>query len=371
MSTNCSECGAVVPDDEAACDLCGTPVSGIIIPESTQVADEGRTAPYFDPDEAEIPTDSQVEGGAFCTECGWQNPTESNFCGKCGTKLQDLSVKSAATGRPPATKRAQKPKKLPPNKSGARGDKAKAADGGTSTVGRQMGMIILAGVLIVLALYMMSVVGGSDSSAPQPGVGTLPPIQGPLGEPYASRAEAIQQEMTALTGEARISKQDELINLYLSATRLDLAAAESEQLARILNTESAWVDAGNLYYDWMDMQQTARKGIFAAKAVSAYRQALEINPENLDVRTDMAIALMFHPEESAAAIQETMIVLEKDSTHVQANFNRGIMLLQINRVEQAIEAFEIVKRLVGNPNDPIYQRADQAIASMALGAPGL
>lgn len=370
MSTNCSECGAVVPDGEAACDLCGTAVSGVDIPESDPVIEEGRAVKTFEPEEAEVSADSTDEGGAFCTECGWQNPGGSNFCGKCGAKLQNLTAKPRMTGRPPVKKRTQKPKKMSP-KSGSRGAGGKSSNAPASTVGRQMSMIIGAGVLIVIALYMMSAVGGGSSSGPPTGAGTLPVIQGPLGEPYASRAEAIQQDMEALTGEARITKQNELIDLYISATRMDLAAAESEQLARVLNTESAWVDAGNLYYDWMDMQQNARKGIFAAKAVSAYRQALEINPENLDVRTDLAIALMFHPEESAMAIQETMIVLEKDSTHVQANFNRGIMLLQINRVEQAIESFETVKRLVGNPNDPIYQRANQAIASMAQGAPGL
>jgi lipoprotein NlpI len=65
------------------------------------------------------------------------------------------------------------------------------------------------------------------------------------------------------------------------------------------------------------------------------------------------------------AIQETNRVLESDSLHIQANFNRGIMLSQINRLDQAIEQFETVKRIIGDPQDPVYQRAQDAIARLS------
>ena len=64
------------------------------------------------------------------------------------------------------------------------------------------------------------------------------------------------------------------------------------------------------------------------------------------------------------AIQETNRVLEQDSLHIQANFNRGVMLANINRIDQAVDQFEKVKRIIGDESNPIYQRADQAIESV-------
>ena len=89
-----------------------------------------------------------------------------------------------------------------------------------------------------------------------------------------------------------------------------------------------------------------------------------LDDENLDVRTDMAIAYLYDPENAMMAIQETNKVLESDSLHIQANFNRGIMLTQINRRDQALEQFEKVKRIIGDSEDPVFQRASDAIARL-------
>ncbi|TDI69444.1 MAG: tetratricopeptide repeat protein [Bacteroidetes bacterium] len=111
----------------------------------------------------------------------------------------------------------------------------------------------------------------------------------------------------------------------------------------------------------MESQTPVERAYFARKSIAAYRRALEINPENLDARTDMAIAYMYDSENPMMAIQETMKVLESDSLHVNANFNRAIMLLQINRVDQAIEQLRKVKRIVGDPDNAVYIQADQLI----------
>ena len=115
----------------------------------------------------------------------------------------------------------------------------------------------------------------------------------------------------------------------------------------------------------MQRAPDTQKTPWSQKAVAAYQAALDMNPDNLDVRTDMAIAYLYDPQNSMLAIQETNRVLESDSLHIQANFNRGIMLNQINRTDQAIEQFEKVKRIVGDPEDPVYQRAENAIVQLS------
>jgi cytochrome c-type biogenesis protein CcmH/NrfG len=63
------------------------------------------------------------------------------------------------------------------------------------------------------------------------------------------------------------------------------------------------------------------------------------------------------------AIDEINHVLEQDPDHLQANFNRGIMLAQIGRTDQALEQFERVLSLA-EAGTPAYQRASEAIRSI-------
>jgi cytochrome c-type biogenesis protein CcmH/NrfG len=53
-------------------------------------------------------------------------------------------------------------------------------------------------------------------------------------------------------------------------------------------------------------------------------------------------------------------VLEDDSTFVPARFQKGLALLQINRIDQAVAEFEAVKRHAGR-QDPFYKQAQRAI----------
>lgn len=185
--------------------------------------------------------------------------------------------------------------------------------------------------------------------------------RGPLPAQFKERETVLRSEIESIDGESKLDRQRELVDLYVAANRFDLAGEEAEKVAEIENTEEIWVFAANLYYDWMEIIDPVEKGYFAVKSIAAYRRVLVINPENLDARTDMAIAYMYDAENPMLAIQETMIVLDYDSLHVNANFNRAIMLLKINRVDQALKQLEKVKRIVGDPKNPVYQRAEQVI----------
>ncbi len=376
----CTECGARIESGATACNLCGTPVDEI---SRESVSDVGRHTPVESVESnsgQELPTQepASAAGNLFCNQCGHGNPSGSKFCSKCGSALQhldatentarDLKANVTNTGEVasnpgiPATVISPTADENPVGENDAQT--------GSSIVGRQITIIVGAGVLIVLALYMINSLSESDTQTPGPADTQISaPVSGPLTGPFAEKADSLVSAVESSTGEDKIQKQSELLDLYQSATRLDLAAGIAEEIAIIRNTESAWIFAGNLYFDWMDRQgQADVKSAFAQKAIAAYGKALAINPDNLDVRTDMGIAYMYDPTRPMMAIQETMKVLAIDSLHVQANFNRGIMLRQINRIDQAIAQFEKVKRIVGDPNNPVYQRAQAAIKSISSGS---
>ena len=370
----CEECGARISEGADRCELCGTPVPGTVVAaeEEVVVAAEGQIVvvaeePSVAAETAASPSASPVGAGkeVFCNACGWSNPPGSRFCSQCGARL-DARVAGAPVPAPPVpaearaaeARAAKAPVSIPV-------DTAPSAPATTaqSAVGRQVAILVGAGILLVVGLYLITVVSkemGGSAAAPPPTAQAAPQVA-PLPEDVAEQAEALQAEIDQLTGAARLEKRRELVSLYLREERYDLAAEEQERIAEAENTEDAWVLVGNLNYDWMERQPSADRAVFAKRAIAGYQRALEINPDNLDVRTDMAIAYMYDPDNPMKAIQETNEVLKRNPDHVQANFNRGIMLMQINRMDEAVKQMEKVKRLVNDPEDPVYQRAERVI----------
>jgi ribosomal protein L40E len=395
MSVTCSGCGAILSDDAVVCDLCGTPVEGA--PELQEIApDRAASEEPVVEENAEFEVGDSDAEGVFCNKCGWKNPVGARFCSRCGHALQDVGGQASAGPSGPGRAKAAKSAGKPPGTSGT-GGKQSAAGGKSSGstkaslpskevaadqpsgsagglepgAGKRMGILVGASVLVVVALFMVfNMNKGGTTATPTTSTSIQAPVEAPLEGEFADREAQLQSELAGLTGEARIDKERELLTLYFTSGRFDLAGAQAEVIGEATNAESAWIDAGNFYYDWMESSPSENKAYYSRKATSAYQRALEINPDNLDTRTDMAVAYLYDPDNSMLAIQETQKVLAADSNHVQANFNRGIMLWQINRVDEAVAQFEKVLRLVDDPSEPIYQRASEALTSLRQGGAG-
>jgi len=363
--------GAVV------CDLCGTPVAGheaetpvgdgnsVSMESSPQMSDSSAEtpAPIESPgkeSEADSASDSTSDA-AECDTCGHLNPADSRYCNRCGSRLVPESnrvVDRAKRDLPAAP--ASEPVEVR--------DEVDVDPESTAAVGKQVIIVVSAALLLVMALYVVTTLsGGSEGSFD---LATLPAPEEQAVEPLAAQWEGRESELKAAiedapSGEAQIRARRELIDLYFAADRLDFAGEQTAIIAAELNSEQEWIVSGNLYFDWMQRATDVNKAPWARKAIESYQAALALNEDNHDVRTDMAIAYLYDPQNSMMAIQETQRVLAADSMHVQANFNRGIMLSQINRNDQAVDQFEKVKRIIGDPEDPIYQRAVDAIARLS------
>ncbi len=364
MKQTCLSCGASLPDDATICDLCGTPVGKTGGERAGQLAGETPREAH-----GKAPPDA-AHGIRFCSDCGTKSLENARFCHACG---RDLGLVTAA-----APGDASRPGRAPKPTGSDDSDSAdSAAAGGRRTsdaaVGRQIGIIIGAAIMVVVALYLittMSLEGNSEASAGAVADTALSDLfnEGPLPAQFAEQEAELRAEITASTDNAdRERLHRRLVDVYLSAARLDLAARETRAVAELTNGERDWVAAGNMFYDWMETKPVEVRTPWAKEAIAAYQRALALNPDNNDVRTDMAIAYMYDSDNPMLAIQETNTVLSRDSLHVQANFNRGVMLMQINRMEQARQQFEKVKQLVGDPESPVYQRAEEALRQLASG----
>ncbi len=339
------------------CDLCGASVS-----DALEDTIEEAAPP---PPEAPGPPGA---GGAFCNACGWQSPPGARFCSRCGARLQE-----GVALRPPV---AGAPAGAPPE----------------AEMKRRLGMIVGLSVLLVLALFLATMARKGKAPA-APAETAAAPSRSAVSNPDEVRAEhqdlplaadvqarvtALEGEMNALQGAARAAKQRELLDVYLAVGRLDRAAFEGERIAQAESTALAWSRAGDLYYEWMESIDGAHKVSVAAMAVAAYQKALAADPDNHDARANMAWAYQYDPQNAMEAINQTNKVLEAAPEHLRANFNKGVFLIQINRLEQAAEQFERVRGLAPK-GSPEAERAEAALGAIAdmqaqrgsgAGAPG-
>lgn len=326
----CAECGARVTVGAEQCSLCGWPVEA----PDTNIVEESPTAVY-------------------CNGCGWQNPSGARFCSQCGARLQELPRPRT----PPAEVRPKEERAL------------ETAASGQQTLPRQVGIIISAGLVLVVALFMITAVSkkvDEQTPAVEEAPQSSPQPEEALPQDLSEIVAALDAEIALLDGEERVAKQREKLFLFVREGRMDLAAGEQQAIARTIGTADAWKRAGDLYYDWMtDIPDPVRKAEVASQAVTAYEQALVLDMDNLDVRTDMATAYL-HTGNPMKGVSEIKRVLEADPTHLNANFNYGLMLTMINRPDKAIEQFEKVMTLSDSASAH-YERASSAIQSIRQG----
>lgn len=349
----CTSCGAVVRSDR--CGLCGTPVAETAVAERDEDLEPGAMdaeEPSYSTVVATTGRIDQALDRRTCSRCGELNRRQARYCDRCGQRLSSHSVplgRTSASETPAASiERDAKPR-----------------------VGRYVGGAILA----VIGLYLISVFSAKspDTAATASSTAEVATSEEADLDQYIAEDAGLAQALIATRNAVesaddparRQALLEELVQSYAGAGRLDLAGREQEQIARELNTSSAWATAGNLHFDWMENQSGSERVRSARRAVRAYERALEIDPNNLDVRTDLGVAYLNDPASPMLAIQNTNMVLEADSNHVQANFNKGVMLAQIGRTEEAAKHFRKVAALSA-PGEPAHERALQVLSQLGM-----
>ena len=328
MMQTCAECGVRLTGSEERCDLCGWPVEEKAHGEAQSVIRKRAT------------------GDSYCGPCGWKNPAGSKFCSQCGVKLQ---------------REVNKPREQPANPK-------KRPANVEHGVGQQVFVLIGLGVLLVIALFVATTVSKRVSS-PEPVLPTTAslddvvlrtPLSGDLADRIAELDAAIMSDTSAVA----LVLMREKMYVLAEGGRLDIAADVQSDIAEQTGLADDWKTAGDLYYEWMANEtQPPERSRAAASAVNAYQATLALDPDNLDVRTDMATAYL-NTGSPMLGVTEIKKVLEVDPDHLNANFNYGLMLARINRTEEAIAQLERVRTLAPDSTSVHYQRASALIASI-------
>jgi len=122
------------------------------------------------------------------------------------------------------------------------------------------------------------------------------------------------------------------------------------QLAKNPGDSSLLAQAGNIYYDAQQFKD----------AIEYYTRALQADPGNANIRTDMATAYWYLGDPDRA-ISEFDQVLKKEPNKTNALFNRGIVRWQGKMdIKGAVSDWEAL--LKADPNYPQRPAVEQLIA---------
>ena len=133
---------------------------------------------------------------------------------------------------------------------------------------------------------------------------------------------------------------DSLANLYSIAGQFDSAGWFAEEASKFFNNTESWVKAGDNYYQAYTLAlDQAKQKVFAAKVQEFYGKVLRENPENLNVKTKMAMTYLTSasPMQGISLLRE---VLAQDPKNELALFNMGMLSIQSGQYNRAIERFE-------------------------------
>lgn len=122
-----------------------------------------------------------------------------------------------------------------------------------------------------------------------------------------------------------------------------------EQLKTRPQDPKLLAEAGNIYYDAQQYRQ----------AIDYYSRALQVEPHNPNIRTDMGTAY-FYLGDADRALKEFDASLKDDPRHGQTMFNKGMVLWQgKGNAQAAVATWETLLKTI--PDYPERARVEEVI----------
>ena len=150
--------------------------------------------------------------------------------------------------------------------------------------------------------------------------------------------------------QATIPGSSQRISTEQSARMLAL----EREVERNPESQAAWLELGNLYFDTRKYQD----------AIRAYNQYLSLNPKNPDVWTDLGV-MYRRSGDPAEAISSFDKAIELDSRHEQAYFNKGIVQLHdLGNREAALQIWQELIKINPNFRTPTGQTIKELVEKL-------
>lgn len=217
-----------------------------------------------------------------------------------------------------------------------------------------LSVIAVAAVLLLFLLPKVVVDNENEGAAQTTSAPQEADRQAGMTEQHtADITDEVQTELTELREAYRNSKNSEnftnfansLIDGFAAANQYDSAASYAEELASVETTVPHLRKAADMYYEAftyaMDAEKTARMG---EKARYFYQKVIEQNSDDLDSKAKMAMTYV-SSSTPMQGIQMLREVLEEDQENELAIYNLGLLSMQSQQYDRAIDRFEKLTQL--------------------------
>ena len=116
-----------------------------------------------------------------------------------------------------------------------------------------------------------------------------------------------------------------------------------ERKAQIVKSETSYLDAAFRYFDSFRMaNDSSVQSLLVGKAITNYKKVLEINPNNLNAKTDLGACYADGTSDPMKGIMLLRDVVAADPNHEMAQYNLGMLSVKSGQLDKAIERFQKV-----------------------------
>ncbi|WP_245815458.1 tetratricopeptide repeat protein [Hymenobacter gelipurpurascens] len=206
-----------------------------------------------------------------------------------------------------------------------------------------------------------------DNGAAAPSTASVDAMGKPEGataeQPHMTVAPVQRREINGLLAKykaeadlaAKLRLATDLADKYKGIEKFDSAGFYLEQVALTRPGEQAWKRAADAYFEAFSFATTeGRQKLLGAKCEELYGRVLKNNPDNLDAKTNLGMALMAssNPVQGITVLRE---VLAADPKNEKVLYNLGLLAIQSNQFDKAAERFqELTKVNPENVNGQFY-----------------
>lgn len=143
--------------------------------------------------------------------------------------------------------------------------------------------------------------------------------------------------------EKSASFADSLAVLFANINLLDSAAFYLARAADLDPVPERFIKAGDGHYEAFSYAvELEEQAYWGAQAREFYQKALASDPDLLDVKAKMALTYL--PQQPMQGVLLLREVIEKDEENELALYNLGLLSLQSNQFDKAIERFEALAK---------------------------
>lgn len=207
-------------------------------------------------------------------------------------------------------------------------------------------LIIVSTTLVVVLFLLPRVVVDNDSeiaAAPADSISREVEMHSSVAPEVVTGIKKLRaQYSTDSRNEKNAIFADSLASLYSIAGKFDSSAWFAEESSKFFNTTESWIKAGDQYYQAYSFALDAtRQAQFAAKAQSFYNMVLAKSPDNLEIKTKLAMTYLTDasPMKAIGILRE---VLEKDPRNELALYNMGMLSIQSQQYDRAVERLKLL-----------------------------